>query len=215
MEFAPCRSPCRHLTRPWQCDSHKTRNTTRLKCCACHAQTRITSKVLAVTKTGAHLLKTSRKYCACHTKRLSKGYETRLNVTKCHTCYAKRSNATSATSKGDPFCRTYHRHGHTPPPPGRLQTVADGCKRLRTVADGCGRKRNVERTHPQPPDPQSETGTLATHSGKKNMIETDADFKVHQSSPCFSRCQVMMLIGLRFWCTMSKALNANLFKDFA
>ena len=28
------------------------------------------------------------------------------------------------------------------------------------------RKRIVERTHPQPPDPQSETGTLATHSGK-------------------------------------------------
>ena len=39
-------------------------------------------------------------------------------------------------------------------------------ERLRTVADGCERKRNVERTHPQPPDPQSETGTLATHSGK-------------------------------------------------
>ena len=36
---------------------------------------------------------------------------------------------------------------------------------LRTVADGCGRGRDVERTHPQPPDPQSETGTLATHSG--------------------------------------------------
>ena len=36
----------------------------------------------------------------------------------------------------------------------------------RTVADGCGRFGNVERTHPQPPDPQSETGTLATHSGK-------------------------------------------------
>ena len=32
--------------------------------------------------------------------------------------------------------------------------------------DGCGRLGNVERTHPQPPDPQSETGTLATHSGK-------------------------------------------------
>ena len=29
------------------------------------------------------------------------------------------------------------------------------------------RKRIVERTHPQPPDPQSETGTLATHSGKR------------------------------------------------
>ena len=48
---------------------------------------------------------------------------------------------------------------------GRLRTVANGCERLRTVADGCTRERNVERTHPQPPDPQSETGTLATHSG--------------------------------------------------
>ena len=38
-------------------------------------------------------------------------------------------------------------------------------EQLRTVADGCDHKRNVERTHPQPPDPQSETGTLATHSG--------------------------------------------------
>ena len=38
--------------------------------------------------------------------------------------------------------------------------------RLRTVADGCDRERNVEQTHPQPLDPQSETGTLATHSGK-------------------------------------------------
>ena len=48
----------------------------------------------------------------------------------------------------------------------RLRTVANGCGRLRTVANGCDHKRNVERTHPQPPDPQSETGTLATHSGK-------------------------------------------------
>ena len=31
-EFAPCR----HLTQPCQCDLQKTRNTTRLKCCACH-----------------------------------------------------------------------------------------------------------------------------------------------------------------------------------
>ena len=38
--------------------------------------------------------------------------------------------------------------------------------RLRTVANGRNCKRNVERTDPQPPDPQSETGTLATHSGK-------------------------------------------------
>ena len=43
--------------------------------------------------------------------------------------------------------------------------------RLRTVADGCERLGNVERTHPQPPDPQSETGTLATHSGKTAKSE--------------------------------------------
>ena len=55
-----------------------------------------------------------------------------------------------------------YRHGHV----AIALTAADGCRRLRTVADGCERKRNVERTHPQPPDPQSETGTLATHSGK-------------------------------------------------
>ena len=44
--------------------------------------------------------------------------------------------------------------------------IRSSYERLRTVANGCGRGRNVERTHPQPPDPQSETGTLATHSGK-------------------------------------------------
>ena len=49
------------------------------------------------------------------------------------------------------------------------RTVADGCERLRTVANGWDRERNVERTHPQPPDPQSETGTLATHSGKTSI----------------------------------------------
>ena len=85
--------------------------------------------------------------------------QTRLKVTKCHTCHAKRSNATCETSKSDPFCRTYHRHGHR----AITRTVANGCGRLRTVVG------NVERTHPQPPDPQSETGTLATHSGKTSM----------------------------------------------
>ena len=33
-EFAPCH----HFAQRWQCDSQKTRNTTRLKCCACHAK---------------------------------------------------------------------------------------------------------------------------------------------------------------------------------
>jgi hypothetical protein len=41
----------------------------------------------------------------------------------------------------------------------------NGCERLRTFANGCGRLGNVERRHPQAPDPQNETGTLATHPG--------------------------------------------------
>ena len=45
----------------------------------------------------------------------------------------------------------------------RPWTVAKG-------ADGRDRKRNVERAHPQPPDPQSEPGTLATHSGKNSAL---------------------------------------------
>jgi hypothetical protein len=59
------------------------------------------------------------------------------------------------------------------PPPAELtigKAIRSSHERLRTVAktvaDGCEQKRNVERTHPQPPNPQSETGTLATHSGK-------------------------------------------------
>ena len=68
------------------------------------------------------------------------------HVTKCHACHAKRSDATLEMSKSDPFfCRTYHRHGHS--------------DRARTVAE------HLANTA-QPPHPQSETGTLATHSGK-------------------------------------------------
>ena len=87
-----------------------------------------TSKVLRLPRKNAiHLLKTSQRYCACHTKRLSTRYKTHLNVTKCHTCHAKRSNETSETSKNDHLCRTYHRHGHI----AIARTVADGCGWLR------------------------------------------------------------------------------------
>ena len=119
----------------------------------------VQSAAAPAMKTATHLLKTSQKYYACHTKGLSTRYQTRLNVTKRHACHAKQSNATCETSTSDPFCRTYHRHGHT----GITWTVADGCKRLWTVA-------GVNVTSSEPPDPQSETGTLATHSGKKENI---------------------------------------------
>ena len=41
---------CHRLAQPWHCDSQKTRNTKRLKCCACHAKWRWRSP----------------KCCACH-----------------------------------------------------------------------------------------------------------------------------------------------------
>ena len=122
-EFAPWR----HLTQPCQCDLQKTLNATRLKCCACLAKNDDgpVQSAAPATKTATHLLKTSQKSIAPATQRLSTRYRTRLNVTKCHACHAKRSNGTLETSKNDPSCRTYHRQGirssHE-----RLQTVADG-----------------------------------------------------------------------------------------
>ena len=143
-------------------------------------------------KTATHLAKTSQEHCACHTKRLSTRYKTRLNVTKCHACHAKRSNETFETSKDDPFWRTYHRHGHIAIARTvangceRLRTVANGCERLRTVANGCGRKHNAERTHPQPPDPETETGTLATHSGKTKEVVAPQINKSSLNRPPFT-----------------------------
>ena len=60
-----------------------------------------------------------------------------------------------------------NRHGHI----AITRTVADGCGRLQTVA---GRLRPwTQRLANTPPDPQSETGTLATHSGKRREKKRD------------------------------------------
>ena len=61
-----------------------------------------------------------------------------------HACHAKRSNATFETSKRDPFCRTYHRHGKS----DLARTVANGCEMLRTVAR---RRANTPSTR-RPPE---------------------------------------------------------------
>ena len=129
-------------------------NTTRLKCCACHAKWRWRWP----------------KCCACHEKcnassenvskvlRLPRKttFETSWNMLE----YVGMSqSATPATRneamrswkcpKVTPF-RTYHRHGHS----DLARTVADGCERLRTAADGCERLRNVWRTQLNPHTPK-------------------------------------------------------------
>ena len=80
------------------------------------------------------------------------------------TNHAKRSYVTLKPPKMTPP-EEPNRHGHTV----LIQAVANGCERLRTVANGCEWLRTVgqhQANTPPSPDPHSETGTLATHSGK-------------------------------------------------
>ena len=135
-----CHVPrCHHCTRSRDCDSRKTRSATHLKCCAGHAKCSSSTESLA------------KKHCACHTQVFSARLETRDNVRKCHAYHAKRhynlGYAGLEASKSDYFCRTRY------------------AALTRSPANGCDRKGDVDRTHPQNPD-QSETGILATHSGK-------------------------------------------------
>ena len=61
-------APCRHLTQPCQCDLQKTRNTIRLKCCACHENCNTSSA------NGAKVLRLPRKTT----------FSTLLNTSECH-----------------------------------------------------------------------------------------------------------------------------------
>ena len=148
----------------------KIRGTTHLKCCACHAKWRWTGpkwrpcheNCNASFENVAKVLRLPHKTT----------FDTLQNTSECHEvsrlpCETKQRHM--KPPKVTPFAEhLIYRHGHK----ALTRTVADGCGRLRTVADGCGRLGNVERTHPQPPEPQSDTGTLAMHSGK-HILRTD------------------------------------------
>ena len=93
------------------------------------------------TKTATHLLKTSPKYCACHTKRLSTRYETQLS-----------RSATPATR--NEATRRWKPANVTPVAKLAIGTAIRASReRLWTAANGWEQSRHVERTHPQPPDP--------------------------------------------------------------
>ena len=146
--FATEFARCHHLTQAWQCDSQKTRNTTRLKCCACHAKWRWRSP----------------KCCACLEKcnssseNLAKALRLSRRTTfdtlsKCHVCIRNEVTQRLKPPKVTTFAAL-----------PRGKAIAISRERLRTDVR---RWRDVQRTHPQPPNPRSETWTLATYSGKK------------------------------------------------
>ena len=128
------------------------------------------------TKTGTHLLKTSQKYCACHTKRLR--HVTKQVWMSRSAMPARRNEATRRLK---------------PPKVITFAELATGTAirpshgHLRTVADGCGRLRTVEHSL-NPQTPQSETGTLATRSGKihkaMRYLSTFAFIAFDESKSC-------------------------------
>ena len=83
-----------------------------------------------------------------------------------------------------------------------MRTVADGCGRLRTVADVNQRPANTAL----PPHPQSETGTLATHSGKKldrsaTRRTSTGLFPLHPTGSAF------YLLRMEFVCQINKLVT--------
>ena len=119
-----------HKMQPSQWHLQKTRNTTRLKRCACHAKWR----------------RTRPKCCACHencnafsenvAKVLRLPHKTTFdalqNTSECHEVphLPRETKQRDVWNLQKWFCKTYYRHGHTV----LMRTVADGCRRLRTVA---------------------------------------------------------------------------------
>ena len=160
-EFAPCR----HLTQPCQCDLQKPRNTTRLKCCACHEKWRWTR----------------RKCCACHeichasSQNVAKVAPATQNDFRHVTerCWMSRS-ATPAT-------RNEATRRLKPPkmiPPAELPigtAIRSSHERLRTVANGCDRERNVERTHPQ-------LRWVVVSRSSRHLCHASAELRLHPGS---------------------------------
>ena len=97
--------------------------------------------------------------------------------------HAMRNEATRRwkppkVSKGDPFCRTYHRHGHT----ALTRTVADGCERLWTVAD-VNATSSEHTLNPQTPKVKREPLLCIRKTQVRklrNLFQSISDSKNHQ-----------------------------------
>ena len=156
-EFAPCR----HLTQALpKCDLQKnTQHDTSKVLCLPRKMTMDTSKVLRLPRNLPRIFAKRRKSIAPATQNDFRHVTERCWMSRSATP-ATRNEATRRLKppKMIPPAElpigTAIRSSHE-----RLRTVADGCERLRTVA-------TVKATSSEHTLPQSETGTLATHSGK-------------------------------------------------
>ena len=142
---------CHHLRQPWQCDSQKTGNTTPLKCCACDAKWR-RSRPKCYTPRKLIFWKRRKSIVPV----MQNDFRHVRNTSECH----ELPRLPQETRLRDMW--------NLQPPVAELTigtAIATSRERLRTVTNGREQLRSVERTHPQPPGPRSETGTRATHSG--------------------------------------------------
>ena len=140
----------RHLTQPWHSDSQKTRNTTRLKCCACHAK----------------WWRRSPKYCACH-ENCNSSSKNDAKVLRLphkndfrHVMKHVGMSRSEATRRLKPpevtaFAELAMATAILP----SQRSLTDGCKRL------CGHKSSVGRTHLNPQTPEVKRQPFAMHLG--------------------------------------------------
>ena len=138
-----------------------------------------TSKVLRLPRKLPRIFWKRRKSIAPATQNDFRHVTKHVWMSQSHACHAKRSNETFETSKNDPLCRTYHRHGHIAIARTvangyeRLRTVANGCGRLRTIANGCGRLRTETQRRantPSTPRPPEWNWNPCYAFGKKTMF---------------------------------------------
>ena len=151
-----------------------TQHDTSKVLCLPRKMTMDTSKVLRLPRNLQLILRKRRKSIASATQNDFQ-HVTKHVWHKVPRLPREMNNATCETSKSDPFCRTYHGHGH------RLRTVANGCGRLRTVANGCRRLRTVangcEHTTLKPQTPRVKRESLL------RIREKAWDTTLHVSRP--------------------------------
>ena len=112
-----------HVIQPWHCDSRKTRNATRLKCCACHAGWRWTRKMQAIFWKPC-------KSIVPVTQNVFRHFFRRMRMSRNATPAMQNDIGTSLkTFENERSCSFPHRHGDaTRKPENRYET----CGSLKT-----------------------------------------------------------------------------------